>query len=175
MAEQVISRHAGLRQKRKPRANMFTPAKRQKFLDALALTCNVSMAASHAGVSCTAPYRHRARDPQFIVQWREALETGYDRLEALVLEHGGAGQPLEPGDPMRAEAEMAPPPFDFDRALAVLRQYRATRQGRPKAHGGPPRRNATREETNAALLKALAAAHKRLARIEGEAARGDGD
>lgn len=157
----VVGRQDGKPQRRrKPKPNAFTPEKRQLFLDALAFTCNVRMSAEHAGIDVTTAYYHRARDPIFVEQWREALVTGYDTLEALVLEHGGAGQMLEPADPTRAAD--AAPPFDFDRALAVLRQYRGTRNGQPMRRG-VQQIGATRAETNAALRKALAAARKRLA------------
>jgi len=156
----VIGRQDGKPQRRrKPKTNAFSPTKRQRFLDALAYTCNVRMAAEHAGIDVTTAYYHRARDPVFVDQWREALMAGYDTLEALVLEHGGAGQVLEPPDPTRTEADA--PPFDFDRALAVLRQYRGPRNGQPFRRGVKPIA-ATRDETNAALRKALAAARKRL-------------
>lgn len=89
--------------------------------------------------------------------------AGYDRLEALVLEHGGAGVALEPADPYRAEEEgAAPPPFDFDKALRILSLYRSHRHGQAGRRTGTPRRRATREETNAVLIKAIAAARKRL-------------
>jgi hypothetical protein len=141
----------------------FTVKRRTAFFDALALTCNVEKAAAYAGIDKTTTYWHRRRDPMFAEQWREALNTGYDRLEALVLEHGGAGMALPPADPDRA-IEGDTPPFDFDKAIATLRLYRSRRDAVPFNHGGRPRRNATREETNAALIKALAAARKRIAR-----------
>lgn len=170
MKDLVLGHQDGKQQRRrKPKSSAFSPAKRQKFLDALALTCNARMAAAHAGVDATTPYYHRSRDPQFVEQWRAAIATGYDRLEALVLVHGGAGESLEPADPERAEAEGAEvPPFDFERALKILQQFRRKRDGEPVNPGGRPRRNATREETNAVLMKALAAAHKRLSKSQAD-------
>lgn len=165
MGELVLGRQDGKRQVRRARASSLTPRKRQAFLDALAMTCNVRVSAAHAEVSKAALYQHRARDPQFVEQWREALAAGYDRLEALVLEHGGAGMALEPADPNRAVAHELPP-FDFDKALAVLRQYRNKRDGLPVPRGGRPRVNATREETNAALIKAIDAAARRMAKAQ---------
>jgi len=151
------------------KTNSFGKAKRQKFLDALALTCNISRAADHAGVHKSTVCSARRRDPVFDRQWREALAMGYDRIEALVLEHGGAGEAIEP-DPERAEAEgLKPEPFDFERAMKVLIYRRGERNGEPNRRTGRPRRVATREETNAALIKALAAAKRRLEK------RRDGD
>lgn len=162
MDDLIMGNRDGQRQRRKANPRAFTVQRRQRFLDALALTCNVKRAAAFAGVVESTVYKHRARDPQFVAQWREALEAGYDRLEMLVLEHGGAGLALEPADPERADAEIgaALPPFDFDRAMQLLRHHRGARQG--QSTSGRQRRSATREETNAALAKAIAAARKRL-------------
>lgn len=169
MDELRIGMHNGRRQLRKAETTAqrvaFTAARQQRFLEALAYSCNVKAAAAYAGVSYHIPYRHRLRTPAFAEQWREALLIGYDRLEALVLEHAGAGQVLDPGDADAIEASGALPPFDFDRAVQVLAQYRKLRDGAPQVHRGrrpgPP---ATPEETNAALMKAIEAAQKRLAR-----------
>ena len=140
----------------------FTAKRRMAFFDALALTCNITKSAAYAGVDKTTVYWHRSRDPVFAGQWQDALNAGYDRLELLMLEHGGAGMALPPADPDRAVEGDDPPPFDFDKAMAALRLYRSRRDAVPFNHGGRPRRNATREETNAALIKALAAARKRI-------------
>lgn len=148
--------------RRKFRAGSFMAVRRQHFLDALAYTCNVSLAAEYAGVDHATPYYHRARDPVFAQQWRDALAAGYDRIEELVLQHGGAGRPLDPADPGAVD-DSAMPPFDFDRALRVLGEYRRTRAGEPSRRDGFRGITATREETNAALLKAIASAQKRLA------------
>lgn len=160
----VVGRQDAKPQRRRwPSSKRFSPRKRQRFLDALAYSCNVQLSAEHAGVVSATVYAHRSRDPLFAAQWRDALAVGYDRLEALVLEHGGAGQALAPADPDRADAA-ALPPFDFDRALKVLAQYRAVRDGQSRQHNRFRGITATRDETNEALLKALAAARKRLAK-----------
>ncbi|RYY46399.1 MAG: hypothetical protein EOP59_02905 [Sphingomonadales bacterium] len=175
MGELVVNKQDGrLQRKRAPRANYFGPAKRQAFLDGLAYSCNVRASAGFAGVDITTVYYHRTRDAEFARQWQEAVEVGYDRLEALVLEHGGAGQALLPPDPERArnrceaEAVAEPlPPFDFERAIRILAQYRRRRAGEPMRPGGPPLRYATREETNASLIKLLEGVRKRMAREAG--------
>jgi len=171
MADTIIGSYESKPQQRKPRPDCFTTAKQQLFFDALALTCNVDKAAEYAGVHRVTVYKHRRKRPDFAERWREALALGYDRLEAMALEHVGAG--LEAADPDRA-AEAgpesgAPIPFDFERALTLLRLHRAIRDAKPSpARGGPPMRNATREETNAALLKAIAVARRSM----GDAADG---
>ena len=171
MTEMVPGFRHGLPQQRKSTPKTFTVRKRQRFLDALALTCNVKHSADHAEVSNVTAYYHRRRDAAFAAQWDEALAAGYARLVALVLEHGGAGEALEPGDAERAAGAIAaaprpgdPPPFDFERALKVLRFQQLKQVKGPFKESRRPGA-ATREETNAVLVKALAAAQRRLARI----------
>ena len=131
LAAADISGQGGRPQRRlNPRKNGFNAKTRQRFLDGRALSCNVTLAAAHAGVSVNTVYTCRARDPLFDGQWREALERGLERLEAMVVEHGGAGLPLEPADPDRAVVESsAPPPFDFDKAIRALQVHANWRKG----------------------------------------------
>lgn len=165
-AEKIVGRRNGGLQRRKPKAGDFTPDQRHAFLDALASTCNVRKAAQHVGVAPSTAYSHRINDPAFAELWREAMSVGYDRLEMLVLEHCGAGEAIAWPGPARAGSEAAddaPPPFDFDRAIRALQRYQAARDGGRSGRSGRPLTNATREETNAALVKALTAAAKRMA------------
>ena len=129
MEELIIGRQDAMLQRRKPRADAFTPAKRKRFLAALAATCNAALAARHAGVDKTTPYYHRTRDATFRAQWQAAIEEGYDRLEELVLLHGGAGQPLE------LDADDAP---DAD-AVRECGDRRYVAPGRPRDLDGLPR------------------------------------
>lgn len=55
------------------------------FLDHLAETSNVSVAAKRAGVSRSAVYRLRAISPAFSNGWQAAIATGYDELEFRML------------------------------------------------------------------------------------------
>ena len=57
-----------------------------------------------------------------------------------------------------------PPPFDFDRAMAVLKHYRGRRDDSPLNRGRRPLTRVTIDETNAALLRALKAVERRIAR-----------
>ena len=59
----------------------LTPAKKKKFLAALAVNGNVSDAAKQANVSRIAFYALRKKSKQFAEQWEEALEQGIDALE----------------------------------------------------------------------------------------------
>lgn len=128
----------------------FDPSTRQRFLDSLCLSCNVTMAAAHVGISLPTVYRAKHHDPVFAEQWREALDQGLERLEAQVIEHGGAGVALEPADPDRALDDPAtPPPFDFDKAMRALQHFAKQRAGIARKPGRPA---ATAAETDAAIM-----------------------
>lgn len=148
---------------RKLRGSAFSPRRQQAFLDALALTCNITHAAAHAKVNVRTAFRLRERDPRFAARWQEAIARACDRLELLVLEHGGAGVPLEAGDADRAAEEGAGMPFDFNRAVTTLKLFRSQREGQVLASATGARRVATRDELSAALVRALAAVRRGLA------------
>lgn len=149
----------GVPKRRKERVNGFNKGKRKKFLDGLALSCNITRAAAHAGISRATICRTRHKDPIFAEQFRAALSLGYDRIEALMLEHGGAGVPIEIDGDAAAEDGMVQPPFNLDDAIKILKYHQGSRNGVPNRKQRQP---ATREETNAALLKALSAAQRRM-------------
>lgn len=161
LGDRIVTRRGGGVQQRADSPNRFTKARRERFLDALALTCNVTRAAAYAGVVTTVPYRLRRNDAVFAERWNEALATGRDRLEALLIEHGCGGGRLDDADPERVAGDPALPPFDFDRAVKVLELFRTG-----DARGPRPgrRRGADRDTTTAALMKALAAAKRRVDR-----------
>ena len=54
---------------------------REKFLEVLAESCNVSEAARAAGVNRSTPYDWRAADPEFAAAWEVAEQVAFDRLE----------------------------------------------------------------------------------------------
>lgn len=64
----------------------LTRAAEQAFLLALSATANVRLAAAAAGASFTLFYRRKAENPGFAREWRLALQEGYERLEAALLE-----------------------------------------------------------------------------------------
>lgn len=144
--------------RRKERVNGFNKEKRKAFLDGLALSCNITRAAAHAGINRATICRTRHKDPVFAEQFRAALSLGYDRIEALMLEHGGAGVPIDIDGDAAAENGMQRP-FDLDDAIKILKYHQGSRNGAPNRKQRQP---ATREETNAALLKALSAAQRRM-------------
>lgn len=86
MSNTIISSQQGTPlQRRRRRASDWTEAQRRTFLDTLADSCNVRMAARAAGKSQPAVYRLRERDPEFAAHWQEALRIGYERLETALL------------------------------------------------------------------------------------------
>lgn len=58
-----------------------TDRAREKFLDALAQTCNVSESARQAGFSRRAAYDWRDADAEFAAAWDEAEQEAADKLE----------------------------------------------------------------------------------------------
>lgn len=132
----------------------FDKATRQRFLDALVLTCNIKMSAAHAGIDHSTAYKMRTRDPVFAGQWREALDMGLERLEMQIVEHGGAGLPLDDADPERALTDGAPP-FDFGKALQALQFHAKFRLREARRSNVPPPSAADTDAAITALLAKL--------------------
>jgi hypothetical protein len=140
----------------RPRRLRFDAWRREIFLDHFAGTCNETAAAEAAGVCRETVYRHRMRDPEFAAAHQAALETGYARLEAEVLQ-----QRLEAQQRLRdgaiPQGELA---TEFERVLKLLARWE--RRGgavgpRTVAHGR--RKSWTFDEAITAIerkLKALA-------------------
>lgn len=152
----VIGRgRGGTPRLQRERRDGLTAKRRTIFLDHLAATCNVSRACRAADVWTQSMYAYRRRDPVFAEQWRAALLTGYDRLEAALLEHAMRGVvEVDCG-------EVPEQPFDPAMAMALLKMHDARRVGLKKPVG-PKVRRATEAETDEAILKQLAALRKRV-------------
>lgn len=139
----------------------WTKRKKTEFLDALAASCNVRGSAIAVGVEPSSVYQLRRRDDAFAAEWRAALRQGYDMLEIQLVGHalagggGGAGAVMDNGDPAR-------PPVNVELALKLLREHRDRAAGK-RDPAGPRPLIATREQTNAAIIKKLVAIEKRLA------------
>ncbi|HVF92943.1 MAG TPA: hypothetical protein VM900_01370 [Sphingomonas sp.] len=128
----------------------WTEARKRSFLDALVATCNVKAAAHAAGVDPTAVYRLRQRDAAFSAGWAVALDAGFQLLETQLL-----GQALAlSGAVTEADGiEMPDRERDFEPGFRMLRHRAALRERRPMKRTEP--RLATREETDAAILRKL--------------------
>lgn len=137
-------------QVRAPRKDWFTEEKRQTFLDHLAGCCNLGRSAEAAGVSAVTINYHRRRDPAFAAQVDDALEAGYDALEAAMIERA-AGAQYEPG----ADAAAAPETIDTMLGLHLLSIRKARGSKRTGVKAGQPPRRASEAELNAAILTKL--------------------
>lgn len=144
------SKHWALRHSSKPFARWSADTD-QAFLLALRMTGRVRDAAAAIGRSVSCAYKRRRRDPDFAARWDAAVA---DQHAAWIAEQGKAAKPV------------AEEPLDA-KALVALAQEAAY------AAGGLFHLRATREETNAALIKAIAAAKKRLARKAEQEGGGD--
>jgi len=83
----VLQRGNGRRvQVKRARPDQWTEDTAHRFLTALAGTCNVRMAAAAVGTSSTSAFARRRLDPGFARAWAEALEIGYARIEAALVE-----------------------------------------------------------------------------------------
>ena len=144
----------------------WTARMRASFLDHLAATCNVRASADYIGVDPVSVYALRRRDTKFADAWGEALALGYEMLETLLLGHALSG---DDGDVLNCGAETRSGPVSVDLALRLLTMHRNA-EGKPK-RGGPKRQFATRDETDAVLMKKLAAIEARRARVQQEQAQ----
>ena len=75
-------------QVRRARLKQWTGRVEERFLCALAATCNVRAACAEAGMSVGSAYAHRHRWEGFANAWDAAIETGHRRLEAALVEAG---------------------------------------------------------------------------------------
>jgi hypothetical protein len=175
------SKH-GKPQSRKIQHNSWTIEKRKRFLDCLTVTCNVRQSVAFAGMSPFSVYALRRRDPDFAAQFTEALETGYVRLEAALLEKATNGSGIRVPIIGDEELDGAPPSvhdielpdtdaIDPEIALRVLQQhYKMVKAPTSPRRPGRPPSLATEEETNAALLKRLQILHRRQQKEAGDEA-----
>ena len=73
-------------QQRTGRKSDWTKAKADAFIQVLADTCNVTLAAKAIERSVANIYKQRSKDATFRSQWDQALAVGYSRLELMLLE-----------------------------------------------------------------------------------------
>lgn len=142
----------------------WSAAKEALFLEQLAATCNISAACRAAGVSNVAVYNRRRLWPVFAQGWRDALDGGYHRLEALLLGtatatlEGGAVGGAGGGAGAAGGARPFVAPMTVDQAITVWRmhQKRVTGEG-PRARHDWRRVPKTLEEIQAEILRRLRA------------------
>jgi hypothetical protein len=135
--------------------------KRRLFLDHLAATSNVVASARVAGASARSFYKLRNRDPGFAAEWDAALDEAEPRLNGKLIvwaETRGKTAPRAGGGEAEADDLEG---FDPELTLRILSLHRKRRGDRSERRGPKPR-VATREEVDAAVLKALKKIAKRL-------------
>ena len=147
-------------QRRRIRHDGWTAKRRAVFLDHLAATCNAEASAKVAGPHVSTVYSLRRRDADFAAQWRAALETGFDRLQAMLIERAIGPMKIAIGE------TPVPDPAQMDTALAMqlIEHHRRTINGTgaKMRRGGPVQTRASEEDTNAAILKKLKVLHQRM-------------
>lgn len=84
------------------RVKQWSPRIEERFLSALAATCNVTGACAEVGLTPASAYNHRQRWPAFARRWDEALEVGHDLLECALIQAAGnflsGGGPVVPSE-----------------------------------------------------------------------------
>ena len=162
----IAQRRGGAKAVRAPK-RAWTQERRACFLDTLAATANVRMAAAATGMGCQGVYQLRARDAAFAGLWDAALDQGYARLESELLSTAlgeredrrvaGAINAIDP-DGDRAAAG----PIDQELALRMLALKRS--DGARRTLQNRSYKLVPIADVEAALAKQLAIVEKRLAR-----------
>lgn len=98
------------------------------FLDSLAASCNVTASAQAAGFTPAALYKRRRGDPGFLERWEAALQQGYARLEALLVQRA-----IEALEGFAPDPETPLPQMTVQDARAILGHHRATVAGGPRS------------------------------------------
>ncbi len=140
----VVRRRDGKLQLRSAQPGKLTVQCEQAFLLALCATANVRLSAAAAGASVAAFYRRRRKNPAFAREMHLALEMGYSRLEAALLE---SSVPSSYADDAWRHNEPPPiPPMTANQALQLL--YLHQKEARLQAE--PPHIKRRRGESSEA-------------------------
>ena len=121
-----VAGRAVVRTKRK--INHWNEKRRQIFLAKLAETANVCSSAREVGLSKTAAYDLKRRDPAFAEAWRDALEIGFCELEMALLRRAMEGsereERLEVGEERKLRYVKTTRSFTFVGPLRLLMAHR---------------------------------------------------
>lgn len=132
------------------RLKQWSPRVEERFLETLAATCNVKAACAAVGMTAASAYGHRKRWLRFAERWDEAIEIGFSRIEAGLVEHAcnmfsGEGPPV-----------LAPTPaMTVMEALQLLHMHKHQVRGIGKAPGKrwqPPK---TLDDVGDSILRRL--------------------
>jgi hypothetical protein len=139
---------------------MSTRSDTQKglFLEALAQTGNVTLAAEHAGVNRTTPYGWRDNSDSFAAKWYEAIHEAGDRLEAEARRRAveGTQKPVYQGGKLVGHVqEYSDTLLIFLMKGANPEKYREVREVRQKIEGSVEHHHSGLVETQALLAEVL--------------------
>lgn len=109
---------------------------RDRFLEALAQSSNVTKSAEIAGIDTSSAYRARTNEPDFARRWMDALWEGYEHLEMEVLRR------LREGQVQTGSGEK----YDFASAIRLLSAHREN-----AARAQAARRNVSASEIRASI------------------------
>jgi len=125
------------------RLKQWSPRVETRFLAVLASTCNVKAACAEVGLTAASAYGHRQRWPVFMQRWDEAIENGYIRLEAALVENA-ANLYAQEDYPLDAPL----PNMTTAQAIHLLHMHKHGVLGigkRPGRLAGPPDMDAVRK------------------------------
>lgn len=111
----------------------WSPESERAFLDELAVTSSVALAAKATGFVPATAYYHRRIDPLFSRAWDEAKAEGVARVEMELVRAAREALTGEKRPPNEADKDWRLPPISFDQAIAVVRLF----HGRDSADGVP--------------------------------------
>ena len=129
------------------------------FLNSLATDANVRAAAEAAGFSTTTVYKHRRLDAGFAAAWEAALNQGYARVEAWLLETAAAGL-----SGLELDAERELPKMTVDQGMNLLRLHRAAVKGGPAQRYDARAKPVDLEAVRASILRKIDAIERAEAR-----------
>jgi len=123
-APQPTRTRSGRIQLRRSPPNRLTHDGEQRFLAALSATANVRLSAAAAGFSHATFYARRRRSPAFAREMRLALQCGYERIEAALLQ--GFAPASHADDAWRHNDPLPIPKMTAAEALQLLQHHRKT-------------------------------------------------
>jgi hypothetical protein len=115
------------------RLQQWSPRIEMRFLATLAATCNVKAACAEVGLSKSSAYGHRKRWRAFAERWDAAVEEGFVRIEAGLLQHGCNLFSGEVGD--EADEWVPLGPMTVEQAIQVLQMHKHQVRGIGKPPG----------------------------------------
>ena len=120
--ELVLGEYRGQPQQREARPGDWSQEMRDTFIEALADSCNVSLAARAIDRSISNVYKQRSTDAKFRGAWDQALAIGYARLEMMMLERALHG--VEKTVVLKSGETKVMREYSDRTALALLRLHR---------------------------------------------------